>query len=79
VTGGFGRSLRAPLLSLFVRQRLTMHTTKERFEDLDALRPLLESGQITPAIDRTYPLAQAPEAIRYLMSGQARGKIAITT
>jgi NADPH:quinone reductase-like Zn-dependent oxidoreductase len=79
MTGGFGRSLRAPLVSLFVGQRLTMHTTKERAADLEALRPLLASGQVTPAVDRTYPLAQAAAAMRRLMAGQARGKIAITT
>jgi NADPH:quinone reductase-like Zn-dependent oxidoreductase len=79
VTGGFGRSLRAPLVSLFVGQRLTMLASKERAADLEALRPLLESGQVTPIIDSAYPLAQAAGAMRHLMSGQARGKIAITT
>jgi NADPH:quinone reductase-like Zn-dependent oxidoreductase len=78
VTGGFGRSLRAPVLSLFVSQRLTMHTTKERATDLEVLRPLLESGQVTPVIDATYPMAQVPAAMRRLMAGLARGKIAIT-
>jgi len=42
-----------------------------------ALRDLIESGGITPAIDRTYPLGQAPAAVRYLAEGHARGKIAI--
>lgn len=79
VTGGFGRSLCAPLVSSFVGQRLAMHTTKERAADLDVLRPLIESGQVTPVVDRVYPLAQAPAAMRRLMAGQARGKIAITT
>jgi NADPH:quinone reductase-like Zn-dependent oxidoreductase len=79
VTGGFGRSLRAPLLSMFVSQRLTMHTTKEHFADLDVLRPLLEAGTITSAIDAAYPLAEAPAAMRRLEAGLVRGKIAITT
>jgi NADPH:quinone reductase-like Zn-dependent oxidoreductase len=78
LTGGFGRSLRAPVLSLFVRQRLTMLSSKEHHTYLDALRPLIEAGKVTPAIDKTYPLAEAPAAMRHLEAGQARGKIAIT-
>ncbi len=78
LTGGFQRSLRAPVLSLFVRQRLTMLASKERHTDLDALGPLIEAGQVTPALDRTYPLAEAPAAMRRLQAGHARGKIAIT-
>jgi NADPH:quinone reductase-like Zn-dependent oxidoreductase len=78
VTGGFGRSLRAPLLSLFVRQRLTMLVSKERASDLERLTPLIEAGKITPSVDRTYPLDQVPEAMRHLESGQVRGKVAIT-
>jgi 2-desacetyl-2-hydroxyethyl bacteriochlorophyllide A dehydrogenase len=78
LTGGFGRSLRAPVLSLFVRQRLTMLASKEHHTYLDALRPLIEAGRITPVIDRSYPLADAPTAMRHLEGGHARGKIAIT-
>ncbi|WP_109508676.1 NAD(P)-dependent alcohol dehydrogenase [Nocardioides speluncae] len=77
VTGGFGQSLRAPLLSLFVRQRLTMLVSKERASDLELLAPLLEAGKVIPSVDRTYPLDQVPEAMRYLESGQVRGKVAI--
>jgi NADPH:quinone reductase-like Zn-dependent oxidoreductase len=76
--GGFDRQLRALILSMFVGQRLTMLASKERATDLELLTPLLESGQVTPIIDRTYPLAQVPEAIRHLETGQVRGKIAIT-
>ena len=78
VTGGFGRSLRAPLLSLFVRQRLAMLSNKERGSDLERLTPMLDAGTVTPSIDRTYPLEQVPEAMRHLVAGQARGKVAIT-
>ncbi|MGK2948931.1 MAG: NAD(P)-dependent alcohol dehydrogenase, partial [Acidimicrobiales bacterium] len=78
ITGGFGRTLRAPLVSLFVRQRLTMLVSKEDYADLEVLRPLLESGQVVPALDRTYPLAQAADAMRRLDSGDVRGKLAIT-
>jgi len=78
VTGGFGRSLRAPLVSLFVKQRLAMLTNKERGSDLERLTPLLESGAVVPSIDRSYPLEQVPDAMRHLIAGQVRGKVAIT-
>jgi NADPH:quinone reductase-like Zn-dependent oxidoreductase len=78
VTGGFGRSLRAPLVSLFVKQRLAMVTTKERGSDLERLTPMLEAGTVKPSLDRTYPLAQVPAAMRHLVAGHVRGKVAIT-
>jgi NADPH:quinone reductase-like Zn-dependent oxidoreductase len=78
LTGGFQRSLRAPVLSPFTRQRLTMLASKERHTDLELLRPLIETGQVTPAVDKTYPLTEVPAAMRHLEAGQARGKIAIT-
>jgi NADPH:quinone reductase-like Zn-dependent oxidoreductase len=78
LTGGFGRSLRAPMRSLFVRQRLTMLVSKEHHTYLEALRPLIEAGQVTPAVDKTYPLAEVAAAMRRLEAGHARGKIAIT-
>jgi NADPH:quinone reductase-like Zn-dependent oxidoreductase len=77
-TGGFGRSLRAPILSLFVRQRMTMLASKERASDLGRLTTLIEDGKVTPSIDRTYPLERVPEAMRHLESGDVRGKVAIT-
>ena len=76
--GGSERSLRAMLLSPFVGQRLRPLLSSERAEDLELLRELIEAGKITPAVDRTYPLGEVPEAIRYLRDGQARGKVAIT-
>jgi len=78
LTGGFGRQLRALVVSMFVSQRLTMLASKERHTDLEALRPFLENGQVTPVIDRTYTLAEVPAAMKHLEAGLARGKIAIT-
>jgi NADPH:quinone reductase-like Zn-dependent oxidoreductase len=79
VTAGFGRQMfRAPLLSVVVGQQLRNLMGKERAEDLDELRTLIESGSVTPVIDRRYPLAEAPEAIRYLGQGHAAGKVVIT-
>lgn len=77
-TGGFFRGiLRAPLLSIFIKQRLVSFVSKEKREDLEALRELIEAGKIRPVIDRSFPLAEAPDAIRYLEQGHPRGKIVI--
>lgn len=77
-TGGFGRSLRAPMKSLIVRPRLTMLVSKERASDLVRLTEFIEAGKVTPALDRTFPLDRAPEAMRHLEAGKVRGKIAVT-
>jgi NADPH:quinone reductase-like Zn-dependent oxidoreductase len=76
--GGLDRQLRAMMLSPFVGQKLGTFVCKENHEDLLVLGELIESGKITPVIDRTYPLAEVPEAIRYLEEGRARGKVVIT-
>ena len=69
----------APLvLSRFVSHRLVWFVAKERASDLERLTDLIASGQVTPSIDRTYPLDQVPDAMRHLVSGQVRGKAAIT-
>ena len=76
--GGIDRQLRAHVLSPFVGQKLATWISKERKEDLEALRELLEAGKVTPVVDRTFPLSEVPEAIRYLRNGRARGKVVIT-
>jgi NADPH:quinone reductase-like Zn-dependent oxidoreductase len=77
--GGFDRQmLRAPLTSLFVSQTLRALNAKVYSKDLDVLRRLIEAGKLTPVIDRTYPLAEAPEAIRYMHEGRARGKVVVS-
>ncbi|WP_426562421.1 NAD(P)-dependent alcohol dehydrogenase [Angustibacter sp. McL0619] len=78
VTGGFGRTVRAPLLSPFVRQRLAMVTAKENGRDLERLTALIEAGRVTPHIDRSYPLDELQEAMGRLIAGEVGGKIAIT-
>jgi NADPH:quinone reductase-like Zn-dependent oxidoreductase len=45
---------------------------------LRVLRELLEAGKVTPVIDRTYPLIESPEAVRYLEEGHPRGKVVVT-
>jgi NADPH:quinone reductase-like Zn-dependent oxidoreductase len=76
--GGTDRQLRAHLLSPFVGQKLGTFISKENHEDLIVLRELIEFGKVTPVIDRTYPLSEVPEAIRYLEEGHAQGKVVIT-
>jgi NADPH:quinone reductase-like Zn-dependent oxidoreductase len=77
--GGFDRQLRAVALSRLVGQRLRMLSSKPRQQDLQTLRELSEAGKVTPVIDRTYPLREVPEAIRYLVEGHgSSGKIVIT-
>jgi len=77
LTGGLGRSLRAPLLSLFVRPRLTMLTSKEHYADLLPLTDLIDAGRLTPTVDATYPLDHARDAMGQLEAGTVRGKISI--
>jgi len=76
--GGTDRQLRAMLLSPFVGQKLGTFINKENHEDLIVLKELIESGKITPVIDRSYPLSEVPQAIRYLQDGHARGKVVIS-
>lgn len=74
---GMQRGLGAMLLSPFTSQRLTSVLSKETKEGLTELAALAEAGELTPAIDRTFALAEAPDAIRYLMDGHARGKVVV--
>jgi NADPH:quinone reductase-like Zn-dependent oxidoreductase len=76
-TGGIGRQIRAVLLSPFVRQRLTMFISKEHHSYMEALATHLESGAVTPVIDRRYPLDDAAEALRRLEQGRTSGKSVI--
>jgi len=76
--GVVNRLLRAHLLFPFVSQKLCTFISRENHEDMLVLRELIESGKLTPVIDRAYPLAEVPEAIRYLEGGHAQGKVVIT-
>jgi len=75
--GGTDRQIRALVLSPFVSQKLGTFVNKENHEDMLVLKELIESGKVTPVIDRTYPLSEVPGAIRYLEEGHARGKVVI--
>jgi NADPH:quinone reductase-like Zn-dependent oxidoreductase len=76
--GGFDRGIRGQLLSPFVGQKLGSLMASENSGDLVVLKGLLEEGQITAAIDRTYPLSDVAAAIRHMIDGRARGKVVIT-
>jgi NADPH:quinone reductase-like Zn-dependent oxidoreductase len=77
-TGGIGRWLRAMLLSPFLRQNLRVLSTVIRSEDLQALTKLIEAGDVVPAVDRTFPIADAAKAIEALRAGHVRGKVVLT-
>jgi NADPH:quinone reductase-like Zn-dependent oxidoreductase len=64
--------------SRLLRQRVVFYVASARREDLAYLKELIEAGKLRPAIDRTYPLSDAREAVRYAMSGQGRAKVVIT-
>ncbi|MGB9358827.1 MAG: NAD(P)-dependent alcohol dehydrogenase [Acidimicrobiia bacterium] len=75
---GSGRSLRATLSSPFVSQTLRPFIAAPNQEDLLVLKELVESGEVTTVIDRTFPLDQAPDAMRYLGARHTQGKTVIT-
>jgi NADPH:quinone reductase-like Zn-dependent oxidoreductase len=76
--GGTDRQLRAQLCSPFLGQTLGTFIASENAADLLTLRDLIESRGLTPAVDRAYPLGEVAQALRYLLNGQARGKVVIS-
>ncbi|MGB8259453.1 MAG: NAD(P)-dependent alcohol dehydrogenase [Terracidiphilus sp.] len=76
--GPFVGGLQMAVARPFVSQKMTGLFARMNQQDLETLQGLLEEGKVTPAIDRSYPLAQAAEAIRYLELGHARGKVVVT-
>jgi NADPH:quinone reductase-like Zn-dependent oxidoreductase len=71
------RLLSLKVLSWFVSQDMGMMLAHLDKDDLGTLRDLMRDGKVTPVVDRTYPLSQVPEAMRYLEAGHARGKVVI--
>jgi NADPH:quinone reductase-like Zn-dependent oxidoreductase len=83
MAGGAGKQmteamLLGPWLSMGGGRKLGNLLMAPKQQDLEALRDLLAAGKVTPVIDRSYPLAQVPEAIAYLEQGHAQGKVVIT-
>jgi NADPH:quinone reductase-like Zn-dependent oxidoreductase len=77
VTGGFERSMAAPLAALFSGQKFKWLVSKENYLDLEALAEMFEAGRVRPAVDKVYALAEAPAAIAYLHEGRVRGKVVV--
>jgi NADPH:quinone reductase-like Zn-dependent oxidoreductase len=78
VVGPIGRILKAALLSPFVSQTMRSLVAKPSTEDLQFVKGLIEAGRMTPVIDRTYAFNEAADAVRYVETGRARGKVVIS-
>ncbi|MBD3402364.1 zinc-binding dehydrogenase [candidate division GN15 bacterium] len=77
--GGYLNAMfKVMVLSKFFSQSFTTMMAKANKQDLLAINRMIEAGQVTPVIDRQYPLDQVPDAIRYLEEGHARGKVVVT-
>jgi NADPH:quinone reductase-like Zn-dependent oxidoreductase len=74
----FGRIGAALVRSRVLKQRVVFFMAASGVEDLVVLKDLIEAGKVCPAIDRTYPLSEGVEAVRYVGTGQARAKVVIT-
>ena len=74
---GMGRPLRAMALSAFGQQKMGTFIATQRSEDLQTLKQLIESGKVTPALEKSYDLADAAEAIRHVADGRAKGKVVL--
>jgi NADPH:quinone reductase-like Zn-dependent oxidoreductase len=70
--------LKMLVVNLFVGQSLLTFFAKINPDDLSLLGESMASGELKTVIDRTYPLSEAPEAMRYLEAGHAQGKVVIT-
>jgi NADPH:quinone reductase-like Zn-dependent oxidoreductase len=75
---GLAYVVKALVLSLFVSQQGRPFFSSPNYEDLVILKELIETGKVTPVVDRTYTLDETPDAFRYLNEGHARGKVVIT-
>ncbi len=80
VTAAFLPSLviLGPWLSMTEGKKMSNMLAKPNQNDLVFMKQLLESGKVVPVIDKCYPLSEAPEALRYLGEGHARGKVVVT-
>ena len=70
--------LKMLFLKPFVSQEVGSMLAQMTHQDLAILGDLIQAGKVTPVIDKTYPFSQLPEAMRYLETGRARGKVVVT-
>lgn len=79
--GSMAQLFQAQLLGPWISRqgdiKIAVLETKPSRDDLVFVKELLEAGDVTPVIDRCYPFAEVPEAIRYIETGHARGKVVI--
>ncbi len=78
VFGPIGTLLKAVVVNLFVSQRLRPLPSKTDRQELLDVTALVEDGKLTPVVDRTYPLADTAEGLRYVEQGHVRGKAIVT-
>ena len=76
--GVFGRIISLAVRARVLRQHVKFYVAQTNLDDLAYLTDLIQAGKLRPVIDRTYPLSEAREAVRYLGTGQARAKVVIT-
>src|SRR6266699_2797955 len=76
--GPMARPIKTMLMSPFISQKMGMMLAEIRQDDLTKMSELMQAGKVTPVIDRTYPLSQIREAMKYLEAGHARGKVILT-
>jgi NADPH:quinone reductase-like Zn-dependent oxidoreductase len=76
--GSLGRFFKLMVISPFVSHLHPFRGAKDPGDRLVVLKELIEAGKVTPVIDRTFPLSEVPDAIRYLESGRVQGKVVIT-
>ena len=78
IIGAVGSILRAAVVNVFVRQKITFVPTTRSLDDLLTVVAMIESGELRPVIDRAFPLAETAEGLRYLEQGHTSGKVVIT-
>ena len=76
--GPFGLVIKTILLGPFISQEMKMMMSEVKKEDLTFLADLMQSGKVKPVIDKTYPFREIREAMRYVETGRARGKVVVT-
>jgi NADPH:quinone reductase-like Zn-dependent oxidoreductase len=76
--GSLGRFAKLMVMAPFVNQLHPFRGVKDPGDRLVVLKELIETGKVRPVVDKTFPLSEVPAAIRYLESGQARGKLVVT-
>ena len=73
-----GGELEAYIASRFVKEKFIAYIAEFNKSDMTVLHDLMEAGKMKPVIDRTFPFTQVPDAVRYLETGHAKGKVVVT-